>query len=83
MSLTAKQHAYWTKRLNALRLMRAVIDLPEHTLWCVGDMEEGPFARLVLPQPNGGYVGGYVEGHGDTPAEAIASALQSLQVGGE
>jgi hypothetical protein len=65
----------YPKWLKLIRLMDALAALPKHTLWCVGSMEDGPFARLVLPQPDGGYGGGYVEAYGDTPSEAVRAAL--------
>jgi len=34
--------------------------LPKKTLWTAGHMEDGPFARIVVPQSDGGYVGGYI-----------------------
>lgn len=49
--------------------------LATRTLWAVGDMEEGPFARLCWPQPDGGYSGGYVEVVGAAnPALALCAA---------
>ena len=44
-------------------------------LWCVGKMEEGPFARVLWPQPNGGYVGGLFETNEETEVGALLSAL--------
>ena len=43
-------------------------------LWAVGSMEEGPFARLCWPMPDGGFTGGYVEAHAATPALALCAA---------
>jgi hypothetical protein len=37
-------------------------------------MEDGPFARLCWPMPNGGYGGGYVEGHAGTGALSLLAA---------
>jgi hypothetical protein len=48
--------------------------LAPHTLWCVGSMEEGPFARIVWPQPDGGYSGGYYESTAPTAALALCAA---------
>ena len=42
--------------------------------WAVGSMEEGPFARLCWPMPNGSYVGGYVEASAATVPLAICAA---------
>jgi len=57
---------------NPLGAARAL--LPPHTLWAVGSMEDGPFARLCWPQPDGGYSGGYIEASGQTVALALATA---------
>jgi hypothetical protein len=56
------------------RLSLVLARLPDHTLWCVGSMEEGPFARLILPNPDGSYTGGYREAFAETPAEAVEKA---------
>lgn len=45
-----------------------------HALWAHGRMEEGPFARLCWPMPNGGYVGGYFEAKAKTVPLAICAA---------
>jgi hypothetical protein len=37
-------------------------------------MEDGPFARLVLPNPDGTYSGGYREAYADTPSAAVEKA---------
>lgn len=44
------------------------------TLWAVGSMEDGPFARLCWPQPNGGFVGGYFEARASTAELALCAA---------
>jgi len=44
------------------------------TLWAIGSMEDGPFARLCWPQPDGGYGGGYIETAAATPALALCAA---------
>lgn len=59
----------FTHSLDAARTM-----LRKGTLWVVGDMEDGPFARLVIPQPDGGYVGGYVEAKAKTTELALCIA---------
>jgi hypothetical protein len=56
------------------RLGLVLARLPDHTLWCVGSMEDGPFARLVVPNPDGSYSGGYREGFAETPADALEKA---------
>lgn len=57
----------------------AMMLLPAHTLWCVGGMEDGPFARIVVPNPNGGYAGGYLQTSAATPVLAIcAAALRAI-----
>jgi hypothetical protein len=48
--------------------------LVPHTLWAVGSMEEGPFARLCWPMPDGSYLGGYVEGHARGAALSMCAA---------
>lgn len=48
-------------------------------LWAHGSMEDGPFARLCWPQPNGGFVGGYVEANAATVPLAICLAALSAQ----
>lgn len=59
-------------------LVLALDEMPQHTLWAIGNMEEGPFARLILPNPDGTYTGGYVEsppGEARTVPQAIRFAL--------
>jgi hypothetical protein len=51
---------------------RMLIDA--RALWAVGSMEEGPFARLCWPQPDGGFTGGYFEGQAETVPLAICVA---------
>lgn len=46
-----------------------------HTLWATGSMEEGPFARICWPQPDGSYLGGYFEAKAATPALALVAAI--------
>jgi hypothetical protein len=65
-------------------LVLALNEMPEKTLWAVGSMEDGPFARLILPQPDGGYGGGYVEsppGEAHTVPQAIRKALAKYKDG--
>lgn len=45
------------------------------TMWAVGNMEMGPFCRLVAPTRGGGYVGGYYEANANTEPLAILAAL--------
>jgi hypothetical protein len=53
--------------------------LARKTLWAVGSMEEGPFARLCWPQPNGTYIGGYHEATAaSAPLAICAAALRAL-----
>jgi hypothetical protein len=59
----------------AAELAVALCEMPAGTLWCVGSMEDGPFARLCWPMPDGGYTGGYVEAEANTPAAALYAAL--------
>jgi hypothetical protein len=52
-------------------------------LWAHGSMEEGPFARLCWPMPNGGFVGGYFEAKAATvPLATCAAALRARAHGG-
>ena len=44
------------------------------TLWSVGRMKEDPFACIIVPQPDGRYVGGYFQAHAKTPAIALTIA---------
>jgi hypothetical protein len=48
--------------------------LAPHMLWAIGSMEEGPFARLCWPMPDGSYLGGYVEGHARGVALSLCAA---------
>lgn len=73
--MTPEKKAFWQRRLDLLRLMHALLEMPPGTLWCVGSMEEGPFARLIVPQRGGTYTGGYAEAFADTPAKAVRAAL--------
>lgn len=75
MTSKEKLFAQYRRILHFIQLAHVAKEMPEGTLWAVGIMEDGPFARLVLPQPNGGYTGGYVEAYADTPAEAVKAAL--------
>ena len=53
-------------------------------LWVVGSMEDGPFARLVWPQKDGGFSGGYIEAAAATPALALcAAAIRARESEGE
>lgn len=60
-------------------LVELLGELPKFTLWAVGSMEDGPFARLCWPMPNGSYVGGYVQTTGETVAEALGEAIRKGQ----
>lgn len=75
MALTEAKRKHYEKLLEFVRLANALSELPSGTLWAVGNMEEGPFARLCWPMPNGGYTGGYVEANGETPALALRAAI--------
>ena len=47
-------------------------------LWAHGNMEEGPFARLCWPQPDGTFGGGYVEANCATvPLSIVCAALKA------
>ncbi len=47
-------------------------------LWAHGSMEDGPFARLCWPQPDGTFSGGYVEAHCNTvPLSIVCAALRA------
>lgn len=48
-------------------------------LWAHGSMEDGPFARLCWPMPDGGFVGGYHEAFAATvPLATCAAALRAI-----
>ena len=49
--------------------------LPSGTLWAFGCMEHGPFARAVIPMPDGSYVGAP-----DNEAEANTAELAACIV---
>ncbi len=50
------------------------------TMWSVCEMEEGPFAQLIRPMPDGGYVGGVTGSYGNSaPLAIILAALRALQ----
>ena len=48
--------------------------VPVKSMWSVCDMEEGPFAQVIRPMPDGGYVGGLTSSHGRAPAPALCAA---------
>jgi hypothetical protein len=48
--------------------------LDPRAMWAVVKMEEGPLARLCWPQPNGGFLGGYIESRAATPELALCAA---------
>ena len=54
--------------------------LAPHTLWAVGSMEDGPFARVCWPQPDGGYSGGYFEATAPSAALALCAAALKARV---
>lgn len=58
---------------DALDLLNAV---HPKALWCVGNMEDGPFCRLVVSDGSGGYIGGEVLATGETPAIAVLRAVK-------
>ncbi len=64
----------YTSQFGAARSL-----LPEHALGAVGDMEDGPFARICAPMPDGGFGGGYVESHAATVELALTlAALRAI-----
>jgi hypothetical protein len=70
--------AAYTASIDAALTLKA-----PHTLWATGSMEEGPFARLCWPQPDGSYLGGYFEAKAATPALAlVAACLRARAEGG-
>lgn len=75
MGAKEKLHSQYRRILHFIRLAHVAKEMPHGTLWAVGIMEDGPFARVVLPQPNGGYTGGYSEAYAECPAEALRIAL--------
>ena len=48
--------------------------VPKSTLWAVGQMEDGPFCRLVILNKDGSYLDGAIESGGSTPALALCVA---------
>lgn len=46
----------------------------ERALWATGSMEDGPFARLCWPMPDGSFLNGYFESKAATPALALCAA---------
>lgn len=48
--------------------------LDGRALWAVGSMEDGPFARLCWPMPDGGFSGGYFEVKAAAPEFALVAA---------
>lgn len=60
---------HYTASLDA-----AMTLVDSRAMWAHGSMEEGPFARLCWPMPNGGYVGGYFEAKAKTVPLAICAA---------
>lgn len=59
------KHAY----LDAIAML-----LDPRALWAIGSMEEGPFARVCWPMPDGGYAGGYQEAKAATVPIALCIA---------
>lgn len=59
------KHAY----LDAVMML-----VDPRALWAVGSMEEGPFARLCWPMPDGGYAGGYQDATAATGSLALCIA---------
>jgi len=55
-------------------LSAAIALLPEGARWAIGDMGEGPFARLCWPMPDGSHIGGNIGARGATLALALATA---------
>jgi hypothetical protein len=66
--------AEWAGDVTA-SLSTALGLLDKRALWAIGDMEEGPFARLCWPQPNGGFDGGYVEVMAATVELSLLAAI--------
>jgi hypothetical protein len=50
------------------------------TMWATGNMEEGPFGRLLVPQSDGGYAGGYVNANGASEPLALCAAFLRAQL---
>ena len=70
---------YWTceRYTGSLDAGRSL--LAPGTLWAVGSMEEGPFARLVVPNAKGTYEGGYVQATAATAELALCIAALSAR----
>lgn len=58
-------------RCSGLEAELAVTD--SRVLWAVGEMEDGPFARVLCPKEGGGW--NYGEDFADTPTIAFRNAL--------
>jgi len=48
--------------------------VPDRAMWSLANMEDGPFAQVIRPMPDGGYVGGLVSANAPTPALALCAA---------
>ena len=59
----------------------AITLLDKHALWAVGNMEDGSFARLCWPQPDGSFLDGYYNATATTPA--IALCIAALKAKGD
>lgn len=59
----------FTTSLDAAKTLRHPADL-----WCVGSMEDGPFARVVPALPGGKY-GGEITVHAETAENALTAAF--------
>ena len=56
----------------------AMVLVDARALWAHGSMEEGPFARLCWPMPDGSYLNGYHEARAATvPLSICAAALRA------
>jgi hypothetical protein len=66
----------FTASLNAAKSLMA-----PGTLWAVGHMEDGPFARLCWPRPDSTFVGGYVETTALTAENALTAACLRAMAG--
>lgn len=68
----------WPRLTSSLDAVIACID--PRALRAYGTMEEGPFARLCWPMPDGGYTGGYIEemGLASEPLALCAAWMTAL-----
>lgn len=48
--------------------------VPKKAMWSICDMEAGPFAQVIRPTGDGGYLNGLTSASGESPALALVAA---------